>query len=723
MSLHIRTVRYITLICSSRSIPDPAQNQSQNRNRTISRGKNEDATSSEIPIARRSGFDSRAKSGGMLSSDLSRSRLLLIPCSSVNPEDIVLGPPRTSFASAGRKSGNALDMPPRLGPTTQDKDTQKDRNSYKDRFPREGLKNEKNGEQSRDLRPGARPRSDKADSDVWSNARGQRSSVQEDQDQSFRRNGDRELDKDRRDDRRPREFGRDGTRNTNGEGVERRGWEPRSRNQSSWARDENLKDVMGVEGENSRPRGWREKEPRRDNRGQDKHWNRGGRQEMDPEWMDEPEPEEKKQAYTADDFEQWKAKMKAGNGGGQDPPMESKRKQSLDDDDTFGDAASPVAKPTTSKDSKPLLLDSEFDGFFGLGKQEPTPKEKQENGAPRNMSGTSGKGSKASKFSTLFTSATKTALPVLENVHEPEPASVNDSSDADKEGFARILSLLGGQQQPQAENGTPPQQTKSRQKTSISSPLHSPPPGTYNNDPFSGMLGQRSPPPVNQMPQNMDQQFLLGLMHQKQQSRPEVHAGNRRPYDVPPSVPFSNMTISPDHARQQSNGPPPGFIQDAFRDEIPRDKLNPTTGGEQRRPPPGFHDMGILPGMARPSPQPPGLPPGMRPPGFDMPPQQHRPNQNMGPPPGFPPGMQRGQGAFPPGLMPGMQERQQFGMRPNGPGMPPPPPPPGFMGMNGPPPGFPNMPFTQDGGMPFGGGFVDFGPGGPQQGFPGQGRR
>ena len=447
---------------------------------------------------------------------------------------------------------------------------------------------------------------------------------------------------------------------------------------------------------------------------------------MDPEWMDEPEPEEKKQAYTADDFEQWKAKMKAGNGVAHDATVETKRKQSFNDDDTFGVTTSPVAKPTTSKDSKPLLLDSGFDGFFGMGKQNSGPKEQQENGAQRNVAGTSGKGSKASKFSSLFTPAAEPA-PTPEQAHPQLPAPANDSSDADKEGFARILSLLGGQQQAQADIGTPPR-TKSRQKPSISSPPLSPTPGMYNNDPLSGMLGQQSPPSVNQIPPNLDQQFLLGLMQQQQQPRPEAHAGNRRPYDGPPNLPFANMMISPDHARHhsQSNGPPPGFMQDAFRDDIPRDKLNPTTGGEQRRPPPGLADMGFPPGMQRPSPQPPFLPPGMRPPGFDMPPQPQyqRQKQNMGPPPGIPPGLQRGQGAFPPpGLMPNMPERQQFGMRPSGPGMPPQPPPPPFMNMNGPPPGLANMPFGQDGGMPFGGGYSEFGPGGPQQGFPGQGRR
>ena len=558
----------------------------------------------------------------------------------------------------------------------------------------------------------------------WSNARGQRTSAHEDDDRTFRKNGDREFDRDRRDDRRYGDRGGDGARNTNGEGAERRGWEPRSRNQPSWSRDENSKDTAVNDRENSKPRGWRDKEPYSESRGHDRHWDRSGRQEMNPEWMDEPEPEEKKQAYTADDFEQWKAKMKAGNGGAKDATVESKRKESINDDDTFGGAPSPPPKPATGKESKPLLLDSEFDDFFGMGRPKSVPKGQQDNGAQRNVSGTSGKSSKASKFSSLFTPNAEPA-PIVEQAPPQMPVMVNDSSDADREGFNRILGLLNMQQQAEAKASTPPR-SKSRQKQSFSSPPHSPAEGSHEKGPFPDTIPQHAPQHVNQMPVNLDQQFLLGLMQQQQQPRPEAHAGNRRPYDGPPNIPFSNMMISPDHMRQQSQstGPPPSYIPDAFREDAPRDKLNPTTSGEQRRPPPGLADIFTMQ-------RPPGQPfvqPGMRPPGYDMAPQPQfqRPKQAMGPPPGLPPGLQRAQSAFPPpGLMPGMPERQQFGIRPNGPGMPGPPGPPPFMTMNGPPPGLANVPFAQDGGMPFGGGFGDFGPGGagPPQGFPGQGRR
>ena len=452
---------------------------------------------------------------------------------------------------------------------------------------------------------------------------------------------------------------------------------------------------------------------------------------MNPEWMDEPESDGKKQAYTADDFEQWKAKMKASNGAAQDPSFESKRKQSVNDDDTFGDVASPPPKPPPAKESKPLLLpDSGFDDFFGMGRQKVASKEQQENGGQRSVSGTSGKSSKASKFSSLFTPSAETG-PILEQAPPPIPIPANDASDADKEGFARILSLLGGQQQPQTEINAPPR-SKSQQKQSISSPPHSPTTGMYEKDPFQNMATHQAPPHPNQMPPNQDHQFLLGLMQQQQQQqpRPEPHAGNRRPYDGPPNIPFSNMAMSPDHGRQhsQSTGPPPGYMMDNFREDGPRDKLNPTTGGEQRRAPPGLADMFT---MQRPPGQP-FIQPGMRPPGYEMAPQPQpqpqfqRPKQPMVPPPGIPPGLQRGQSAFPPpGLMGGMPDRPQYGMRPNGPGMPGIPGPPPFMGMNGPPPGLANMQFAaQDAGMPFGGGFGDFGPGGgPAQGFPGQGRR
>ena len=85
----------------------------------------------------------------------------------VIPEDIVLGPPRTSFASAGRKSGNALDGLQRQDPNP---DTPKERNGLKDRFSSDRPKNDRNGEHSRDARPATahRPRSEKIDGSIWS---------------------------------------------------------------------------------------------------------------------------------------------------------------------------------------------------------------------------------------------------------------------------------------------------------------------------------------------------------------------------------------------------------------------------------------------------------------------------------------------------------------------------------------------------------------------------
>ncbi len=52
-----------TLIFLPSAMPDPAQNTKDNRNRTISRGKNEDATPNETTATRRPGFESRVKSG------------------------------------------------------------------------------------------------------------------------------------------------------------------------------------------------------------------------------------------------------------------------------------------------------------------------------------------------------------------------------------------------------------------------------------------------------------------------------------------------------------------------------------------------------------------------------------------------------------------------------------------------------------------------------------
>ncbi len=442
---------------------------------------------------------------------------------------------------------------------------------------------------------------------------------------------------------------------------------------------------------------------------------------MDPEWMDEPEAEIKEQKRTQEDFERWKERMKASNGTTQDTPLSS-AEQRPSHDRTVSSTGAAKAKVET-----PLIVDPSFDGFFGLWDK---PKKGEElldttprNGVKPNVANTAIKASKPSKFTGFFGSKADPEPPKEQPSIPLFPPS-KDSSNADKEGFQRIIKLLN-QQQTQGGKGETPPRVQGQRDVPPSSPDQSRGAGERND--LYNLLGARSLQ-ENNAPPTRDSEFLLKLMQQPQPNRQDINQANiggRRPTQdtAPGLLPFSNLMISPHDTPQHtpSNGFPSGFFNG---DEIQtRDKLNPTSGAERRGPPgpPSIYDQRQSPAGG---PQQSGFPSGLqRPPGLEqLPPgyAQHllSQRQNMIPPPGFQPPA-RGQNAFPPGLNPGNpSDRLQYGMPSNSRGMPP----PGFMGMSAPPPGF-HMPFSQEG-IQFGG-FGDaaaFGQGG--QGFmPGQQRR
>ena len=548
--------------------------------------------------------------------------------------------------------------------------------------------------------------------------RQQKSVAQEESERPYRRNGDRGHDRDRdgvRENRPQRGFEnhrREGDRDIDAENGARRTEHGKIRNEPSWYRDETLKDEGGMEDqEATKARAWRDKE-RRTTRGSDREWNRGGKTELDPEWMDNPEPEQKNHIHTQEDFERWKERMKTGNTAKVETPAE----QQPSYDRTASGAGTVAIK---NKIDTPLVVDSSVDGFFGLW-NEPKSKEmtsKLTIGGVPTVAKTAAKMSKASKFTDFFTPKPEPGA-TQEKPSLPLFAPSADSSNEDKEGFQRILNLLGQQQQP-PQNGksqTPPrsqqQQQPQQQRETPASPPRQPLRESDNNDLYN-LPGARSPP-AKAVPQPTDGEFLLKLMQQPRHSGHGVKQGDfngrRAGQDTATgSLPFSNLMISPHDTAQQtpSPGPPPGF----FDDVQSRDKLNP--GAERRGPPLGFFDGNLSRQSLAGAPQSTLSSSLQRPPGLDqLPPSYaqhlHPQRQNMAPPPGFQ-APSRGQNVFPPGLIP--NDRAQFGMPANGRGMPP----PGFM--HPAPPGFP-LPFGQEG-LPFGA----FDTGNFGQGFPPQLRR
>ena len=647
-----------------------------------------------------------------------------------DPEDIVLGPPKTAFASAsGARSNSKISGTPQRSSFTNNEDpaVKDDRTTFRDKYSKDGQRNERNGEK-RDSKLGATQnrRSVKDDSDLWSSVRQQRNPANDDHERLHQKNGDREHDRTReggREHKAQRGFEnhrRDGDADADGGHASRRIGPARGRNEPSWNREESrIQDGGDGDSEMAKPRDWRDKE-RRGARGPERDWNRGGKVELDPEWMDEPEPESKEQKRTQEDFERWKERMKASNGSTQDTPL-SPVEQRPSHDRTVSNAGTGVAK---AKVEAPLIVDSSLDGFFGLWDK---PKKDEELmgsttgiGMKPNLANTAAKVSKPSKFTGFFAPKAD-AEPPKEYASHPLLESLKDSSSEDKEGFQRILKLLD-QQQTQGEKAkTPPHAQNQRD---VPASPHSQSRGAAERNELYGLLGTRVSQ-ENNMPPTRDSEFLLKLMQQPQQTRQELNHGNiggRRPaQDTAPGLSaFSNLMISPPDTSQQT--PSNAFSPEFFNgdDMQPRDKLNPTSGAERRGPAPGIFDQ-------RPSavgaPQQAGFSSGLqRPPGLEqLPPgyAQHllSQRQTMNPPPGFQ-APARGQNAFPPGLIPGNpSERLQYSIPSNSRGMPP----PGFMGMNAPPPGFP-IPFNQES-MPFGfGDAAGFGQGG--HGFmPGQQRR
>ncbi|RMJ21839.1 hypothetical protein PHISP_07287, partial [Aspergillus sp. HF37] len=230
-----------------------------------------------------------------------------------NSEDIILGPPKTAFASsriAGKGSIDASDRPSR--PFDPD-EPRNDRFNFRDKVF-------KDKDSDFDKRPGTFGfrRGDKED---WKDGRPRRTFGSDEHDRKPRRNG--ELDRfEGKDQRESERFGRE----KDGRFPPRKeGYSGRGRFEGSWFRDDN---ADGHDGEEEKPP-MRNREWRRDRHGADREWHRGSKFEQEPEWLDSTEPDEPRRGHThtQQDFERWKEKMKAGSAQShaedkKEPPVE-----------------------------------------------------------------------------------------------------------------------------------------------------------------------------------------------------------------------------------------------------------------------------------------------------------------------------------------------------------------------------------------------------------------
>ncbi len=597
--------------------------------------------------------------------------------SEVVPDDIVLGPPKTAFASAtsARTTNKSTDPPDRRSfPNHTDDAPKNERYNFRDKFFKERDKDDTDQERSREMRSGATNgrRAGKEDGEGWTNVRPRKSFGQEEGERFRRRTGERDSERDRDNTReihdrfhKPHDShtGRDREQDDKDAAPRRNGF-GRGRNEPTWFRDEKTTNTRDRDRgkEESKDKEWRENN-RRGTRGGDRDWTRGGKAEQDPEWMGSTENEEKTQAHTQEDFQRWKERMKAGNAAAEEKPKPAEEGDFSRERQVSGNTK---AAPVVQKVDTPLVMDAGMDKFFGLF-NEPRKAEdgSTSGGAPTVIKKEPAKGTtgKASRFMSFFAPQDEAPPQQRESASAPQATLPQDSSSEDKEGFQRILQMLGGVSLPTGDNT--PQINPSQQpppsnsvKKRSKSPTRAPSPAQTqkpkNREPsdheaqarsrkpngLDGLFGLQSPQVGAN--QNRDSEFLLKLM---QQSRPSVGSSQppsaselpavsrapgsqhfpeilSRPKDtpkgkLPAGPPFGLFDESSMNGYQRpiqdsvqespkakpTNRPPPGFSEDAAIAAFQRPQREntgaPPKETNPRRPPPGLFDDPSISGFQR----------------------------------------------------------------------------------------------------------------------------
>jgi hypothetical protein len=411
-------------------------------------------------------------------------------------EDTVLGPPKLSFLSASRSAIKAPgETKERTGIVSIDGD------NLGDRFPRE--KNERwsrdrDTDRTREKGFTNGRRGTREDGEGWTNVKGRKSIGQEDFERFGGRNGDRNREKqegDLENDAAPRRTNRDRA-------------EPR------WGRREDTKDEgtkTGLQG------GWRERDRDRE-RERERDWTRGGiKAEEDPEWMDTKIEKKEFKPRTQEDFQRWKEQMKA-----KETPAEEKDEHRA----MGGDMSAATSATVPPMLTQPLNMPSGAEPTQGIlfgnwGRDKAVDINAAENIAAKP------KPDKKSRFMTMFAKPEEPSLPA--HIPAPIPASPPTAMEgnADKEGFQRILQMLGQVNvggAPGGQAGSPVPTNGMRQGGGVSLDFH-----------------QQTPPPEQQAsrpPRTLEQQNILENILAQRPAAPES-----RPSQQPR---FNNM--SPENA-------------------------------------------------------------------------------------------------------------------------------------------------------------------------------
>lgn len=459
-----------------------------------------------------------------------------------------------------------------------------------------------------------------------------------------------------------------------------------------WSRDGDKPSARGP----GQERSWRERD--RDRR-YDRDNERSAPQEKEPEWMDEPLEVEEEQAHTVAEFEKWKQRMKAGNSS---QPVE---KENIE---TEMGQKSPPPKSAVSLMPETGFGSTSF-GTWGDQRQE-TALPIQPEAVPAKQTASAGK--KSSRFASMF-APKEEPRPQFEAPTSPLPLSAAaNGSVEDREGFNRMLQMLRGTtmgpsgssaeaasspgaQGPSILNlfgasgseSKEPAQSQTPQNTGLQALFGRPSTGHGGRNPSqpesaispqpparptpnrnesesrqqsrpqemqSIFLDQGGPPRNVSTPEaqsiqsllagqrttktpalNKDSEFLLNLIQTKNASRPPSQAA--RPPEQDNFQLFLDQPPKPQaHGQgpqQRGPPPPPGFFPDQIysrergpgQEGMPEDRQNMPP-----RPPPGFFDDPMM-----------HLPPPSKQqlfsPNEPQSPQQRRQPGAGGPPPGFPP--------------------------------------------------------------------------------------
>lgn len=505
--------------------------------------------------------------------------------STANPEDIILGPPRTSFASASlARNQKSFDLSDRSTPN-RDADA-------REKYP--FRKGDGENDRARDSpRHNLRSRRSDADQDSegWSTVK-PRKSFGADGAERFngRMGGDRSRDdippmprrnsKDSRDDVRERPnrgfdaFSRDREvikeSAEEADGVGRRNGFGRGRNEPSWFKDkedptpppENRK--SNGDRFTDRNRGWREKDrdektadrgnDRGPERNADRHddrprgrWDRDDRrQEREPEWMEESAGDQKR-AHTAAEFQKWKESMNAGimKTPAVEEPEAKVSKDTAGQNSFFGFDTPKPDTSTTSTVATPAP--DKFMSLWSTTKEDDldTQAASKKDGPAKPVAT-----GKASRFTSFFANPQIDDLP--RRMESAPPASnitlkeANPQSDKEKEDFQRLLQKLQSQSILGLKTPTPPTNQSFQPKPPFQKPTNSQLPATesfqqyrpgFQEPPRSGsrdaqsqqaalqdLLGNRST--ASSQPSSRPETMVHELINQRQNT---MSQGSGRP--------------------------------------------------------------------------------------------------------------------------------------------------------------------------------------------------